>query len=80
MQSSEVGVELDGDAVAGAQRLEHPVAELEAAIGDGQVAGVGREQLAIDPDGHATSSPPMAPSGPAALATVSSHSAAGSLR
>ena len=45
------------------------------------------QELAVDPDvagvppsAHATSSPPIAPSGPRALATVSSHSAAGSLR
>src|SRR5689334_1380365 len=75
------------------ERLEDPVAELEAAVERGQVERVGRLQSTVDPDvtagkrgpagvgrGHATSLAPTARSGPRAFATVSSHSAPGSLR
>ncbi len=78
--------ELRRTTAAYAQRLEDPVTELEPAIERRQVMPVGWQDLAVDPDmgralavAHATSSPPIAPSGPRALATVSSHSAAGSL-
>ena len=77
-----------GRPAARAERLEHAVAELEAAVEDRQVRRVGRQELAVDPDVPRRRvialtrppRPPMAPSGPRALATVSSHSAAGSLR
>ena len=64
-----------------AQRLEDAVAELEPAIERRQVQAVGRQEPTVDPDvagvGHPASTPPIAPSGPRALTTVSSHSAAG---
>ena len=80
--------ELGRTAGAGAQRLEHAVAELEAAIEHRQVRARRRAGPRRRPRrgrqrrrsrSRATSTPPMAPSGPRALATVSSHSAAGSL-
>ena len=42
--------QLSGSAIAGAQRLEHAVAELEASIEGGEMAGVGRLQRAVYPD------------------------------
>ena len=79
--------QLGGPAGAGAQGLEDAVAELEAAVEDREVGAIGGQQPAVDPhvpdavgDRHATSTPPIAVSGPRALATVSSHSAPGSLR
>src|SRR6185503_17603745 len=89
-ETVEVLVELGRAAAARAQRLEHPVAELKAAIERGKVFRVGGEQRVVDPDvpageggpsvssrsfAHATSRAPIADSGPRALATVSSHSA-----
>ena len=86
-QAGEVLRQLGGPAGAGAQGLEDAVAQLEAPVEDGQVGAVGGQQPAVDPDvpgavGHrqATSTPPIAANGPRALATVSSHSAPGSLR
>ena len=87
-QPREVLGQLGRPAAAGAQGLEDAVAELEAAVEDREVGAVGGQQPAVDPDvprtaighRHATSTPPIAVSGPRALATVSSHSAAGSLR
>ena len=90
LQPGDVLVELGRPAAARAERLEDPVAELEAAVERGQVAAVGGLDPAVDPDvpgrgpsaspGHATSRRRSPTSGPRAFATVSSHSAAGSLR
>ena len=89
-QSLEVLVELDHHAAPGAGRLEQAVAELEAAVGDVQVRAARVDERAVQPDrvvgapdgsvNRPVSRPPIARSGPAALATVSSHSSAGSLR
>ena len=86
-QAGEVLRQLGGPAAAGAQGLEDAVAQLEAPIEDREVGAVGGQQPAVDPDvpgavrhRQATSTPPIAVSGPRALATVSSHSAPGSLR
>ena len=91
-QAGDVLGELGRVRAADPQRLEDAVAELEAAIEDRQVGAVGGQQPAVDPDvagrlatcdGVAALTrpppPPIAPSGPRALVTVSSHSAAGSL-
>ena len=84
--------ELGRAGAADAERLEDPVAELEAAIE--RPTGAGRRPAARRPSTQTcpgaaarrvprsltpTSTAPIAPSGPRALATVSSHSAAGSL-
>src|SRR5439155_5079719 len=85
-QAFEMLAQLRGSSAAGTQGLEHAVAELEAAIERGEMASVGGLQRAVDPDvparevPHTTSRAPIPDSGPRALATVSSHSAAGSLR
>ena len=83
--------ELGRVARAHAQRLEHAVAQLEAAIEGRQVRAVGRaaggRRPRRCPRGRRVPCPvtvrppppPMAASGPRALTTVSSHSAAGSL-
>ena len=85
-QTGEVLRQLRGPAAARAERLEDPVAQLEAPIEDREVGAVGGQQPAVDPDvpgavrhRQATSTPPIAVSGPRAFATVSSHSAPGSL-
>src|SRR6185295_18651126 len=77
---------------ANPQRLEDAVAELEPAVEHRELRLVGRDHAPVEPDmarparsvgrgsgAHATSVPPMAPSGPRALLTVSSHSSTGSL-
>jgi hypothetical protein len=43
--------QVDEDAATGADGLEDPVTELEAAVGDSEVRRVGRDEDAIDPDG-----------------------------
>src|SRR4029450_10810496 len=75
---------------AGAQRPDDAVAELEPSVEHREVRSFGRLDPPVDPDmpraaaGGAHASPssraPIAPSGPAALARVSAHSSAGSLR
>src|SRR2546422_4446269 len=76
-------VAFDEDATARAHRLEDAVAELKATVANREVRPVGREELTVDPDvvgRHGTSTPSIADNGPRAFATVSSHSASGSLR
>ena len=79
-------VELDRHRAPGPQRLEDAVAQLEAAVGRRGAAGSAAEairpliQTAAPAASRATSTAPIARSGPRALATVSSHSSAGSLR
>ena len=86
-EAGDVLVELGRPAGPRTERLEHAVAELEATIEGGQMEPVGGHELPVDPEvsrptrhSAATSRPPIAASGPRALATVSSHSASGSLR
>src|SRR6185503_4796188 len=94
-EAVQVLLDLGRAAAARAHRVEHAVAELEAAVEGGEVPRIRGQQIAVDPDvaaregrcdapcgllAHATSRAPIAESGPRALATVSSHSAAGSLR
>ena len=80
-------VELDDHPSPGAQGLECAVAELEAPVIHAEMRLGRGNQAPIEPHligwaraRHYASTAPMALRGPRALATVSSHSAEGSLR
>ncbi len=50
MEARQVSGKLDGDSASGPQGFEDAIAELEAAVVDGEVRDVGGKQPAIQPD------------------------------